>query len=103
MYITDKKENIIYSADEYKSNYSDNENSYHKGKKLNYQESFYRNLSENYTDFLKALESGNGVAEYQTETHYIYGKYLKNEMVLYISTTLDAVGSTADIIRVQLL
>ena len=103
VYITDKKGNIIYSADEYKSNNFDNENPYLKGEKLNYQESIYRNLPENYTDFLKALENGNGVTEYQTETHYIYGKYLKNETVLYISTTLDAVGSTANIIKIQLL
>ena len=103
VYITDKKGNIIYSADEYKSNNFDNENPYLKGEKLNYQESIYRNLPENYADFLKALENGNGVTEYQTETHYIYGKYLKNETVLYISTTLDAVGSTANIIKIQLL
>ena len=103
VYITDKKGNIIYSADEYKSNNFDNENPYLKGEKLNYQESIYRNLPDGYSDFLKALENGNGVTEYQTETHYIYGKYLKNETVLYISTTLDAVGSTANIIKIQLL
>lgn len=103
VYITDKAGNIIYSADEYKSNYSDNENPYHKGEKLNYQKSVYRSLPDGYSDFLKTLEKENGVMEYQTETHYIYGKYLQNDMVLYVSTTLDAVGPAADIIRIQLL
>lgn len=103
VYITDKKGNIIYCADEYKNNYSENENPYHKGEKLNYQKSAYRNLPDNYFEVLETLENQNGIAEFQTETHYFFGEYLKDDSVLYVGTTLDAVGAAAKIIKILLL
>lgn len=107
VYITDKSGNIFYTTDEYKGSYhikedSSSDNPYHKNDELNYQKALYRALPYGYSDFLISLEKDNGETEFQTETLYVYGKYLKNGSVLYVSTTLDAVGSAANIIKIQL-
>ena len=68
----------------------------------------YRSLPEGYGEFLEALESSDsGIYENTTDGLYTYGRYLYPEgeecCVLYISTTLDAVGPAVDIIRIQLI
>ena len=69
----------------------------------------YRELPDNYIEFLSELKaSDSGKAELQTDGLYVYGRYISffgcdDKAVLYIGTTLNAVGSTARIIRVQLL
>ena len=69
----------------------------------------YRELPENYGDFLGELKSSDSSeVELQTDGLYVYGRYISfygcnDKAVLYIGTTLNAVGSTARIIRVQLL
>ena len=114
IYLTDKSGNILYSTDEYKSDHQyseqdhsyqnvDNENPYHRGEELNYQKAVYRSLPDDYSNFLTALENGNGITEYKTDTLYVYGEYLNENKVLYVSVTLDAVGAAASIIRIQLL
>ena len=114
VYLTDKSGNIIYATDEYKSNYQysedhysyqngSSENPYRKGEELNYQKAIYRSLPDGYSDFLNALENEGGAAAYKTDKLYVYGEDLGDDKVLYVSTTLDAVGAAAGIIRIQLL
>ena len=112
VYLTDKSGNILYITDEYKSNYHDNEsysyqdgsgNPYRKNEELSYQKAVYRSLPDGYSDFLTSLENGNGMTEYKTDTLYVYGEYLSDDTILYVSTTLDAVGAATSIIRIQLL
>ena len=112
VYLTDKSGNILYTTDEYKSSYTENEsysyqngggNPYHKNEVLSYQKAAYRSLPDGYGDFLNALENGDGITEYKTDTLYVYGEYLSDDTVLYVSATLDAVGAAASIIRIQLL
>lgn len=67
----------------------------------------YRSLPENYSEFLSALSSSDsGVYESTTDGLYVYGTYAESEgekIVLYISTTIDAIGPAVDIIRTQLI
>ncbi len=68
----------------------------------------YRSLPEGYGEFLTALESSDsGIYENTTDGLYTYGRYIYPDdeecCVLYISTTLDAVGPAVDIIRIQLI
>ena len=124
IFLTDQQGNVIYSADEHNSVYKQNpnkdtesssqDNPYHSsGTLMNWQIGAYRNLPQDYDDFLLQLSANkNGEIGYTTEdaSAYIYGirltKYQqsssKEEVVLYISTPLGAVGATAEIIRIQL-
>lgn len=112
VFLTDTDGNFIYSTDEYKSNYhknsyendeKNNENPYRQNEKLSYETAQYRALPDGYDEFLKELKEKNGQIEIQNDTHFIFGKILKNDEVLYINTTLDPVGSAANIIQIQLL
>ncbi|MGN0355817.1 MAG: ATP-binding protein [Muricoprocola sp.] len=69
-----------------------------------------RKLPREFDDFLEKLaESTEGIVRYRNDTqkNYVYGAYLpdseKRESILYISASLDAVGSTVSIIRMQLI
>lgn len=69
-----------------------------------------RKLPREFDEFFKKLaESSGGIVSYRADTQksYIYGAYLPDsenrESVLYIKASLDAVGSTVSIIRVQLI
>ena len=112
VFFTDTDGNFIYSTDEYKSNYhknsyendeKNNENPYRQSEKLSYETVQYRALPDGYDEFLKELKEKNGQIEIENDTHFIFGKILKNDEVLYINTTLDPVGSAANIIQIQLL
>lgn len=108
--LTAKDGNLLYSADEYKEPYrrrggpvTAGENPYRQPDEPNWQKAGYRDLPEGYDEFLAALaDSPNGVTELRTESVYIYGTYV-GENVLYISTALDPVGKTAGIIRILLM
>ena len=110
VFVTDTEGNILYSSDEYKKGHKikDNEPDGVMGE-FRGERGHYRELPENYGEFLSKLTaSDNNEAELQTEDMYIYGRYIsfygcEENAVLYIGTTLNAVGSTARIIRVQLL
>ena len=112
VYITDENSNIIYSADSYKSSYTNyshgktNDNPYLNGKELNYMEANYRNLPDDYDTFLKELKNSNNEIEIKSDDLYVYGTYINinnNEYILYVSSTLGAVGSTTSIIKTQLV
>ncbi|MBP0967364.1 MAG: HAMP domain-containing histidine kinase, partial [Oscillospiraceae bacterium] len=69
----------------------------------------YRELPENFSEFMQALTaSADGTAELKTDDLYVYGTYIPyrgcgGDAVLYLGTTLNAVGSAAKIIRIQLI
>ncbi len=113
VYVTDTEGNILYSADEYKKGHmmSDMEDPDFKQGKAKRQDGHmhYRELPDNFEYFLQELiSSDSGDAELKTDQMYFYGKYIDysgsgDKAILYLGTNLNAVGSTARIIRLQLL
>ena len=111
VFLTDTNGNFLYSSDEYKNGHKFKEIQNDFSENLNGfdMHDHYRELPDNYSDFLNTVNnSDSGEAEMQNEDFYVYGRiidiYGSNEKaVLYISTTLNAVGSTARIIRIQLI
>lgn len=111
VFVTDTDGNIMYSSDEYKKGHKFKDERLEmpyngNGKEMRFH---YRELPENYTEFLSAVNaSDNGEAELQNDDIYVYGKFIDfygsdEKAVLYVGTTLNAVGSTARIIRIQLI
>ena len=115
VFVTDTQGEIIYSSDEYKGarqkdrtiaddKINDQRAAGEKGKR----NVGYRNLPEGFDDFLKVLSQSESLPiEVTSDRMYIYGDYVDyydsdEPSVLYVSTTLDAVGSAVYIIRVQL-
>ncbi|MBQ9898325.1 MAG: HAMP domain-containing histidine kinase [Ruminococcus sp.] len=114
VFVTDTNGNILYSADEYKKGHlirNGEMNGELDSIKADPWEDrgHYRELPDSYDVYLSELiESGNDSAEWQTDDMYIYGRYIsffgcEDDAVLYIGTTLNAVGSAARIIRIQLI
>lgn len=121
IFLTDEEGNILYGTDEHRRVYErepqhnpsgENKNPYRSsGEMQNWQIGINRNLSlpQGYDSFLQQLaESKDGTIGYQLEngSTYIYGMVLSLEetsAILYISTSLDAVGATVTILRTQLL
>lgn len=107
VFVTDTDGNIIYSSDEYKKGHKNRLKNEHTDFRNEHQQ--YRELPENYSEFLSELNSSaDGIAELQTDESYVYGRLIDfygsdGKAVLYIGTTLNAVGSTARIIRIQLV
>ena len=118
VFVTDTNGNIIYCSDEYKGAHRKDhineeikndeqidKNTMTKNKHLGN----YRNLPEGYGEFLSILNEDSDVpVEYSTESVYVYGTYInyygtEDNSILYVSTTLDAVGSAVSIIRMQLV
>ena len=111
VFVTDTEGNIFYSSDEYKKGpkFRDDHNEPPE-RKFEPEKNFrYRELPENYKEFLNAINSSaNGEAELRNDDIYVYGRMINfhgsdEKAVLYIGTTLNAVGSTARIIRIQLV
>ena len=132
VFVTDTNGSIIYSSDEYKGAHQknringnrdidlkdtadiddveqpDNIEQSDNGKMKNKHTGNYRNLPYGYEKFLAQLnETGDSPIEYSTNSIYVYGTYIDyygtdNKAILYVSTTLDAVGSAVSIIRIQL-
>lgn len=115
VYVTDAEGNILYSADEYKKGHQIAEEHGDAltqgtgGRRMRARHGHYRELPENFTAFLETLASSDsGEAELRTDQMYFFGKYIDNadtgaQAVLYLGTNLNAVGSAARIIRIQLL
>ena len=126
IYITDCDNNIIYCSDQFKGlamknhgrQFPDKDNAFPSAGDINEpdgkhiidgvrHQGAYRSLPEGYDEFAEALSvSDSGVYESTEDGLYIYGTYIESngeKNILYISTTLDAVGSAVDIIRVQLI
>lgn len=122
VYVTDTDGNILYSADEYKKGHKHSvdydEDDYEELKQ--HRQSLgrpkghlhYRELPDNYSEFMQLIEaSGSGEAEIKTDQMYFCGKYIDydngeygdEQAILYLGTNLNAVGSAARIIRIQLL
>lgn len=129
IFVTDRQGNIVYSADEYSTVYRENR-TWHVGEEENsnpYRDadqplswqlgaaSSHR-LPQNYSAFLELLAAGSeNQIDYLAENRvYIYGTKLpaadpdstlsaNQELVLYLSMTLGAVGATARILRIQLI
>lgn len=123
IYITDTKGNILFSSDQFKGAgkkhgiFIDRQISGSEELSFPHEEKHpdagrfraeYRSLPDDYNDFLTELEaSDSGVYENTRDGLFIYGTYIMSEdnekYVLYVSTTLDAVGPAVDIIRIQLI
>ncbi len=110
--LTDADGSIIYSADEYSPSYRPDvhehgggQNPYRAGETQNWQEQEYRRLPEHYGDFIERLGSDDSVC-YTIERGgggtLVYGRRLADGNILYINTSLGAVGSAVAILRVQL-
>jgi len=113
IFLTDEEANVLYSADEHAALYgksrsggSSQENPYRAGGQMDWQAGAFRNLPRGYADFLASLLAGEqNTVGYTAEdgTTYIYGAVLSGGRILYISTSLDAVGGTVGVLRSQLL
>ena len=109
VFVTDTNGEILYSSDEYKQVHKNRNSGQNFRRNSRGDRGHYRELPGNYDEFLKKLaESDSHEAGLQTNGMYIYGRYISfygcdDTAVLYIGTTLNAVGSTARIIRIQLL
>lgn len=114
IYVTDEDGNLLYSADEYKKvkKYDNNggENvSRGKSNKVRKEAHLhYRELPDEFEEFFSKLTGGDAAqAQLLTENMYFYGKYIEYEegknAILFVGTNLNAMGSTARIIRIQLL
>ena len=118
VYITDTDGSILYSSDQFKGltgrshpmptdKTEETEVGFGKHSQRGGKGHEYRSLPDGYSDFLSSLEaSDSGTYESTTDGMYVYGAYLgtgDDKKVLYISTTLDAVGPAVDIIRMQLI
>jgi len=108
VFVTDSDGELLYSSDEFrKMQRGQDERGMHGDKLLRDDRVHYRELPENYGEFLQALkDSEDGTASLRTEELYVCGRYIRfegEEAVLYIGTTLGAVGSAARVIRTQLL
>ena len=108
VYVTDTEGNLLYSSDEFrKLQGRQNEREERGGKGIKGDHAHYRELPENFDEFLQLLsQSENGTAELRTDDLYAYGRYITfsgEDAVLYLGATLGAVGSAARIIRTQLL
>lgn len=105
VYVTDTEGNLLYSSDEFRKMQGMHEE--RGGRFFRDDHPHYRELPENYGAFLQALaQSDDGTAELRSDGLYVYGRtitYNNAAAVLYLGTTLGAVGSAARIIRTQLL
>lgn len=110
--LTDTGGDIRYRVDEYSSAYQTNQNPYRKNDRQSWQSGMYRNVPEDYSDFLQSLfESADGNISYELSSdtnsvNLIYGKIIPcsdETLVLYINTPIGVVQSTVKILRTMLL
>ena len=108
VYVTDTEGNLLYSSDEFRKLQGKPDERDERGAKgIRGDHVHYRELPENYSEFLQLLrQSENGTAELRTDDLYVYGRsvtFSGEDAVLYLGAALGAVGSAARIIRTQLL
>lgn len=105
IFVTDTSGNILYSADQFKKGQHSENDPFDRGPRDDHRH--YRELPMNFPELMQELStSADGTAALRTADSYVYGRYLTiggNDAVVYIGTTLGAVGSAARIIRTQLL
>ena len=114
IFITDAEGNIRYATDEHNGIYTvqttaapdGNDNPYRQGEQSWQKgQAHYLSLPAGFSDFLSELaqsEAGTLTQTGKDGSTYIYG-YRSGEYIIYISTTLAAVGATVSIIRTQLV
>jgi len=109
VFVTDTAGNILYSSDEYKKGHKFRNDRMEMADDHIERYDNYRELPVNYDEFLSAVNSSDsGEAVINNDDSYVYGRLIdyygyNDKAVLYLSTPLNAVGSTARIIRIQLL
>ena len=111
VYMTDQDGKLLYSSDEFtgmrKKNMSSD--SAPSGKRNEKRGMSLRSLPEEYASFLESLQaSETGRVEIRMENYYVFGAYIdeadsEEKTVLYVGATMDAVGASVTIIRMQLL
>ena len=105
VYVTDTAGNLLYSSDEFRKPQGKHDD--RGGKFSREDQPRYRELPENYDVFWQTLcQSEDGTAELRSDDLYVCGRYITfsgGNAVLYLGTTLGAVGAAARIIRTQLL
>ena len=112
VFVTDTEGNVLYSSDEFKRMHNrKNDLSSVTGNNFRHEKrgEGYRELPESYYELYDDLEeSENGSVEFTDENFFIYASYIDyngsdEKSVLYISATIDAVGSSVSIISIQLV
>ncbi|HQM02213.1 MAG TPA: HAMP domain-containing sensor histidine kinase [Ruminococcus flavefaciens] len=109
VFVTDTAGNLLYSSDEYKKGHKFRSDRMEMADDHIERYDHYRELPVNYDEFLSAVNSSDsGEAVINNDDSYVYGRLIdyygyNDKAVLYLSTPLNAVGSTARIIRIQLL
>ncbi|MGN1004517.1 MAG: ATP-binding protein [Oscillospiraceae bacterium] len=122
IFLTDRQGNILYSTDEHNGVYGRSDDQRDAGSEqanpyrspdgtLGWQVglSHHVELPQDYDSFLQKLaQSSDGTVGYRLENSpaYIYGQLLTTaggDVVLYISTALEAVGATVSLLRLQLV
>ncbi len=111
VFVTDTEGNLLYSSDEYKKGHKFRNDRMEMAEDHMGTERYdhYRELPVNYDEFLSAVNSSDsGEAGIENGDSYVYGRLIdyygyNDKAVLYLSTPLNAVGSTARIIRIQLI
>ena len=109
VFVTDTAGNILYSSDEYKKGHKFRNDRMEMADDHIERYDHYRELPINYDEFLSAVNSSDsGEAVINNDDSYVYGRLIdyygyNEKAVLYLSTPLNAVGSTARIIRIQLI
>ena len=109
VFITDTDGKLLYSSDEFKMVHNRFRGNKEKKNRSGNDFDDYRYLPDDYSEFLEQLEqSENGTAEFSDDSLYIYGTYFEygssgKNAVLYVSTVLEAVGSSVTIISMQLI
>ncbi len=115
VFVTDENGKVLYFSDEFKGAGQKNHNvanlngEHNDNGIKNKHVNGFRNLPEEYGEFLERLtDSGEDTIEYSNDNIYVYGTYIdyynsESKAILYVSTTLDPVGSAVTIIRFQLV
>jgi len=109
VFVTDTAGNLLYSSDEYKKGHKFRSDRMEMADDHIERYDHYRELPVNYDEFLSAVNSSDsGEAVINNDDSYVYGRLIdyygyNDKAVLYLSTPLNAVGSTARIIRIQLI
>ena len=114
VFVTDSEGNILYSSDEYKRLYGQeeqaerqNDNPYFSPDTvMNWEKGSLRNLPYSYGSLMERLKGSETDSDgFVTEDNeaYVVGKVLADGDILYISMPLGTVGGTVRILRLQLV
>ena len=113
VFVTDENGNVLYSADEYRRLYGNenqadgvSDNPYHAGDVMNWEKGALRNLPYSYQTLVNELNKAvNGRVGFVTEDNaaYVTGVRLGDGRILSVSLPLGTVGGTVGILRAQLV